>query len=165
MRLNYPKSRMDLEVTMVEQMEYIQWREFTKFRTVENNLWYLLTSNWLGGSSNIFGDLRCPSRRPWKPMPDQFIYWLHYACFHEQLYKRWLFDFLNINIESMRDHCPENNNWEWVTKMLSCADLLLYLGAAMWTIWFYSCYTFFHCRELQPFLMNYLLIMVIVSTY
>ena len=38
MRYNYPKNRMDLERTVVQQMEYIQWREITKFRIVKSNL-------------------------------------------------------------------------------------------------------------------------------
>ena len=40
------------------------------------------------------------------------------------------FDFLNMNIESMRDQSPESNDLECVTKILSCGYLLLYLGAA-----------------------------------
>ena len=30
---------MDLEGTVVQQMEYIQWREFTKFWNIINNLY------------------------------------------------------------------------------------------------------------------------------
>ena len=45
-----------------------------------------------------------------------------------------VFDFLNINIESMRDQYPGSNDLECLTKMLSCGDLLLYLEAAIRTI-------------------------------
>ena len=81
------------------------------------------------------------------------------------MYERWLLDFLNINIESMRDQYPESNDWECLMKMLTFWYLLLYLGAAIRTIWFYSCKTFIYCRELQPFLIKYLLIKVFVSMY
>ena len=45
-----------------------------------------------------------------------------------------LFDFLNINIDSMRDQYPESNDGECLTKILSCGDLPFYLGAAIRTI-------------------------------
>ena len=48
--------------------------------------------------------------------------------------KMTLFDFLNINIESMRDQYPGNNDSECVMKVLSSGDLLLYFGGAMWTV-------------------------------
>ena len=76
-----------------------------------------------------------------------------------------LFDFLNINIEPMRDQFPGSSNWECVTKILSCGDLLLYLGVAMRTIWFYviaihSLQNEPQPLELQLFLIKYFCINV-----
>ena len=43
---------------------------------------------------------------------------------------------------NMQDQYPESNYWECLTKMLSCGDLLWYLGATIRTIWLCSCKTF-----------------------
>ena len=48
--------------------------------------------------------------------------------------KMTLFDFLNINVESMRDPYPESKDRECVMKMLGCEGFLLYFGVIMWTI-------------------------------
>ena len=164
MRYNYPKNRIDLEGIVLQQMEYIQWGEFTKFRTLKMSFMFAICrvnsiiwthtkemavrldntlfswrweceavrylgkilpeniSDLPGGSSNILSSLRCPSRMPWKPMPVQFVYWL--------LCMMTLSEFLNINIESMRDQ-SESKDWECITKMLSCGsledDLILFM--------------------------------------
>ena len=73
---------------------------------------------------------------------------------------RWLI--LLIFKTSISNQCEINiqraiENWEYVTKILSCGGLLLYLGAAI------HARQLIHCRELQLFLIKYLPIMVCVS--
>ena len=45
MRHNSPKNRRDLEKNALQQVEYIQWKEFIKCRIVKNNIYiyYFLT--------------------------------------------------------------------------------------------------------------------------
>ena len=42
---NHPKNRADLEETALQQIEYIQWKEFTKYRIVKKNLYVCYLSN------------------------------------------------------------------------------------------------------------------------